>query len=1111
MSGEADEGPDHRLAEAMASYDDLLAVGGPSVPEVIPETVDPSLLPEWNRVAAFLTLVERAWPRAAPAPDHQTLPAGTDTGPDAAPEASGSAGQFGRFQIVRTLGQGGFGIVFLAWDPSLRRQVALKVPQPEALVTPEARKRFLREAHAAAGLDHPNIVAVHEAGSVGTVAYIASAYCPGPTLAQWLSHQTQPVPPRDAAGLVAMLARAVDHAHQRGVLHRDLKPSNVLLQRPGTREPGHEEDDALVDLQPRITDFSLAWLADGEGPKTLSGVPLGSPPYMAPEQAEGRLKVIGPPTDVYGLGCILYELLAGHPPFRGDSQVEILRQVIAEDPPAPRRLRKDLPVALEAIVLKCLTKAPAGRYPTARELADDLDRFLAGEPTRARPAVGWRRLRRAVRRHPVALAVLAIVAISVLALLAGVRWYESRLEVARRLSQQKEEATRARDQEIRRHREYVQAIRQADQLIREFQASSALEILLRQCPQPGEEDLRDFAWHLLMRRCHSERGTLSGHRGDVYFVEFSPRGDLLASAGKDGTVRIWDTTSWRQVRQIVASPKEVNVATFSPDGKSLATVDDDGKLKLWDVATGRPDWEMLAHQGDAVIARFTSDGRKVITGGRTDHLVRIWDRSRGVMIDALPFIDLTRRGGHLENAVISPDGSILAIAGIGPVRLWNLAKGTLTTELPGTQGAQGVAFSHDGTRLATCHEGDWSVRLWGIADRRLLHEFRGHASGVFSVVFSRDGQTLISAGDDGTIRFWSVTGGHQLGVHQGHKSRIWNLVLSPDGRTLASAGADGAVKIWSAMSPMDDPRLPISNPGDMAFSKDGRTLLTVEGSQPYSLKLWDTYSGALKDLRFLDVPSVRTSLFSRDGRLVAIKQNDGAITFWNSENGHPCGRTDLLPAEKHLVAFSPSLRYLMIHHTVTGPWIWDLVGRRWLHIGWEGLQTLGFAPSEGVAMVRDDRLDWWDPDTGRTKSRAFITPHRTSELAFSLDDQLMVGMDRDVRRIRVWSVQTLDQLQEIPGPPVGGVTFDFSPDGKTLACGGADRMVKLFDVLTGEEELALAGYGGSVNRVLFAPDGRSLATISSSGQSKVIALWRTAQDEKTPAAPAVDQGVSVAH
>jgi Protein kinase domain len=389
MSRNGEEHPADRLANTLAAYDDLLIAGKHTPPAELEQAVDPALLADWNRLTAFLMLVDQAWPRTNeddPSATEPTPASSAMTAAGPAEPASENQRRFGRFQILRTLGQGGFGIVFLAWDPALRRQVALKVPQPVTLMTPEARKRFEREAHAAAGLHHPNIVPVYETGSVGSVSYIAAAYCPGPTLDGWLSRQIQPTPARDAARLIATLARAVAHAHERGVLHRDLKPSNILLERTAANDLAHGENEPLGVFEPRITDFSLAKLVDGLGPETRSGFPFGSPPYMAPEQAEGKLKTIGPPTDVYGLGCILYELLTGRPPFRDEGQLETLRQVIADEPLPPRRRRRELSPDLEAIVLYCLEKDVARRYPSAQALAEDLDRFLADRPTLARPA-----------------------------------------------------------------------------------------------------------------------------------------------------------------------------------------------------------------------------------------------------------------------------------------------------------------------------------------------------------------------------------------------------------------------------------------------------------------------------------------------------------------------------------------------------------------------------------------------------------------------------------------------------------------------------------------------------------------------------------------------------
>jgi len=1101
MSGAEREQTEDSLADALAAYDDRLAAGieKPLAPTEL--AVDPALLPEWNRLTAFLSLLEKAWPRTDPETNRPVVPQSTVPGSSAEsglPTAEvGDDRRFGRFQIQRTLGQGGFGIVFLAWDPALRRHVALKLPQPETLVTSEARKRFQREAHAAAGLDHPNIVPVYESGSVGTVSYIAAAYVPGPTLAIWLSHQPRPVPTHDCARLISKLARAVEHAHLRGVLHRDLKPSNVLLQRPA--EPNDSDDGSsgsLADFEPRITDFSLAKLGDGLGPHTKSGVAFGSPQYMAPEQAEGKLSAIGPPSDVYGLGSILYELLTGHPPFVGQGQLDTLRQVIADDPLPPRRLRAGLPSDLEAVVLKCLKKDPAKRYPSAGALADDLDRYLSGEPTRARPPGLWEKVAREARRHPTTLAVMAIVTGCMIIVLVGGRWYESQLQVERSLSQRKDEETRARDAAYRRQLEYVKDIRQADRLIRDFQAPLAMEILQRHRPQAGEDDLREFTWYHLLSRCNTSSRSLAGHHGEVYYVEFSPRGDRLASTGKDGIVLIWDTSNWQVVRRIVASEKEVNAASFSPDGQSFATVDDEGKLKLWATATGNRIFERLAHKGDAVVARFTPNGKTIITGGRTDGFVRLWDSVSGAERRGFRAHDRT-----LENAVLSPDGVFLATAGGADVKIWHLETQKPVDVLSGNGSAQGVSFSHDGKFIASADERG-VVRVWDFPSQKGRIERSGYG-GVFCVIFSPADNTMISAGNDGAVHFWAENHISHRGAHQGHSGRIWNLAISPHGRALVSAGSDGTVKIWDPEPPRYYSKIP---PGAFGFTPDGGTFMSMEVGRSWFVSRRDAHTGVLGQRNALElIGTEKFSAFSPDGRKLAIANREGRITLSDLATGRIQGSLAVDVGTVKLLEFSPDGGLLLALIEEKGFALWDIARGASIPIPWKKADVTGmlFMPSGDVIVIVDGHFGRWDPRTGRSMIDSSKPPHLLGFPTISSDGRTLATEDPIARRIHLWSTETFELRNEVAGHPMGIGPLALSADGKTLASAGADQSVKLWHVSTGEELLTLEGFAGLIGNVRFSPDGRSLATISMGPPRKPseIFLWQTAAIEPDAGRP----------
>ena len=423
-----DRGPPAQADEFslwLAACDERLAAGV-SVASMDEVGAPPALRSRLEREAAWCQLVRRIWPQVADA----DLDAAGPSPPDQPLHAESPISELGRFLIRRELGRGSFGIVYLAYDVRLRRELALKVPRAEVFLTPELRARFRHEAMAAAGLDHPNIVPVYEAGEDGPVCYIASAYCPGITLAAWLRLRQRPVPYRTAAGLVATLADAVAHAHRRGVLHRDLKPSNVLLElQPGATTHAEGDGEGLV---PRVTDFGLAKLVDdGSGANasanpTQMGVLLGTPSYMAPEQADGKPGTVGPAADIYSLGVILYEVLTGRPPFQEDSVLQTLVLVRTQDPLPPSRLRGRLPRDLETICLKCLHKQPQSRYDSALALAQDLRRFLAVEPIHARPASTWERTLKWSRRRPALAALagtsaMAIVSLAIVIGLANLR------------------------------------------------------------------------------------------------------------------------------------------------------------------------------------------------------------------------------------------------------------------------------------------------------------------------------------------------------------------------------------------------------------------------------------------------------------------------------------------------------------------------------------------------------------------------------------------------------------------------------------------------------------------------------------------------------------------
>jgi serine/threonine protein kinase/tetratricopeptide (TPR) repeat protein len=450
MSAEDVTPQDADFTNLLEACDEALAARRPAPP--LTEGAGPELKPRLERGLKCLERLQLLRSQHSLPPDWPQSPTHIPDSPSPAQPAL--LHQIGRFVAKRELGRGGFGIVYLAQDPVLKRDVALKVPHAPILLTPELRGRFRQEAQAAAALEHPNVVPVYEVGEIGPICYLVSCYCSGPTLADWLRQRTEPVPFSEAAALVRVLAGAVAHAHERGILHRDLKPANILLftedsaswqlaatqlaatHREATADPGAKGElpdrsslaTELSSFIPKITDFGLAKVAGTSTALTRSGAVLGTPSYMAPEQAAGKTAELGPAVDIYALGAMLYELLTGRPPFQGEGTQDTLQQVVWTEPVPPKRLRPKLPRDLQTICLKCLQKEPPARYVTAAALADDLGRFLEGKSIQARPVGPAVRLLRWSRRKPLVAGLLAALLVALVGGFAAVFWQRQRAE-----------------------------------------------------------------------------------------------------------------------------------------------------------------------------------------------------------------------------------------------------------------------------------------------------------------------------------------------------------------------------------------------------------------------------------------------------------------------------------------------------------------------------------------------------------------------------------------------------------------------------------------------------------------------------------------------------------
>jgi WD40 repeat protein len=977
-----------------------------------------------------------------------------------------------RYTLREVLGEGGMGTVYLAEQTRpVKRKVALKLIRL-GMDSRAVLARFDAERQALALMDHPNIARVYDGGTTEAAQpFFVMELVQGEPITEYCDRMRLPV--RARLELFVAVCQAVQHAHQKGIIHRDLKPGNILVAEVDGRPTPKVIDFGVAKAVTfQLTDQSLA----------DTGAIVGTPTYMSPEQADPTAMDIDTRTDIYALGVILYELLAGSPPidakqFRRGAFLEMLRMVREVDPPRPstkvstsealpniaanrgiepEHLKRALRGDLDWMVMKALEKDRTRRYETANGFAADILRHLANEPVLAAPPSRAYRMRKFVRKHRAAVIAVSLVLLALVGGMVGTSLglLEARRQEGLAVAAQKAEKARAESESNERQRALqaeAETRKKADELELRLDNSNFLLAVAAYDSNdiPGvrarldgiQVKNRGWEWHYLRRECIGGLFTLYGHTGAVNSVAFSPDGTRIATGSDDRTARVWDAQTGTPLLELEGHRGQVKSASFSPDGTRVLTGSTDQAAKVWDARTGTTLLDLKGHTGAVNSVAFSPDGTRIFTGS-DDRTAKVWDARSGT-----PLLELKGHTGAVNSAAFIPDGTRIVTGSSGAyttsrgeAKVWDARSGTLLLELKGHAGAvNSAAFSPDGTRIVTGSvwvaygsTDQTTARVWDARTGAPLLDLTGHRDNVGSVAFSPDGTRIVTGSRDQTTRIWDARSGTLMLQLNGFTSEVFSVAFSPDGTRIVTGTRDMTAKVWDARTgtPKVEHKL---GEAILAFSPGGTRIVTV--CTDGRAKVWDAQTGVpLLELKG-HAGAVNSAAFSADGTRIVTGGREQTAKVWDARTGVPL---------------------LVLKGDASSLWF-SADGTRIFSGGHDGTAKMLDARTGAPLLVLKG-------GTGKVWS-----------VAFSPDGTRVVAGGDDWTA-KVWDARTGAPLLALRGHTGHVLGVAFSADGTRIVTGSDDRTAKVWDARTGAPLLALKGSPGSVMRVSFNPNDTRIVT-----------------------------------